>query len=40
MKADMHNVDPKLASMVPAAEEELVHDGGMELPMETDATWY
>ncbi|KAF2116207.1 hypothetical protein BDV96DRAFT_573557 [Lophiotrema nucula] len=27
MKADLHNVDPKLASMVPA-EDEMVHNGG------------
>jgi hypothetical protein len=29
MKADLHSVDPKFASMVPADDEaELVHDGG------------
>lgn len=35
MKPEMHNVDPKLASMVPAELDELAHDtsteGGMDV---------
>jgi hypothetical protein len=30
MKPEMHNVDPKLASMVPAEQDELVHNASTE----------
>ncbi|KAF2642823.1 hypothetical protein P280DRAFT_468135 [Massarina eburnea CBS 473.64] len=37
MKTDMHNVDPRLASMVPAEDEEIMHDdfSGVPLPPAT-----
>lgn len=45
MKADMHQVDPKLASMVPSVDEDLLHDGtgdsdGTFKEADVDATWY
>jgi hypothetical protein len=40
MKPEMHNVDPKLASMVPAELDELAHDtsteGGMDVESQGD----
>ncbi|KAH7346028.1 hypothetical protein BKA66DRAFT_433485 [Pyrenochaeta sp. MPI-SDFR-AT-0127] len=38
MKADLHNVDPKVSSMVPS-EDEMVHDGGVEMPDEHNFLW-
>lgn len=40
MKPDLHNVDPKLGSMVPA-EDDLVHEeeGGLEMPDENSYMW-
>jgi hypothetical protein len=44
MKADLHSVDPKFASMVPADDEaELVHDGGrddgVQMPSDNGYLW-
>lgn len=40
MKADLHAVDPRLASMVPAEDgEEMIHGEGVELPDEKNFMW-
>ncbi|KAF1956895.1 hypothetical protein CC80DRAFT_534884 [Byssothecium circinans] len=36
MKADLHNVDPRLSSLVPVEDEQLVHDDLMGVPVQED----
>lgn len=38
MKADLHKVDPELASMVPA-QDELAYNGVMENLIDTNGMW-
>lgn len=38
MKTDLHNVDPQVHNMVPS-EDELVHDGGVEMSEESNFLW-
>lgn len=35
MKPEQHTMDPRLASAVPAEDEEIVHDEPMALPNDT-----
>jgi hypothetical protein len=38
MRPDMHAVDPKMASMVPA-EDDFVHDAGLDGYGESSSAW-
>lgn len=39
LKFEQHNVDPKLASMVPAEDDEVVHDDDVQTPSDMNAMW-